>query len=207
MKKLIDLTQTIEDNMPVYPGDLKTSLVQTEYLSKDKYNNHRLEIGMHSGTHVDSPMHLTESMEYISEAPLDSFIGVGCIIDVRNQSIILMKPEYENLIKENSIVLLYTGFDEVYGTSQYYEKHPIIDMEFCKILKKKNIKMLGMDMPSPDYYPFEIHKILLENRIYIIENLTNLHKLLTMEDFEVIAFPLKIKADGSMARVVARAIL
>ncbi|MPN24519.1 Kynurenine formamidase [bioreactor metagenome] len=206
MEKLIDLTQTIEDNMPVYPGDMKTKLVQTEYLNVNSYNNHRLEIGMHAGTHIDSPMHLTESMEYISEIPLDSFIGEGCIIEVKNQPIIKMKPEYENLIKENSIVLLYTGLDEVYGTSQYYGKHPIIDIEFCKFLINKNIKVLGMDMPSPDYYPFEVHKMLLQNKVYIIENLTNLHRLLKVEGFQVIAFPLKIKADGSMARVVARII-
>lgn len=206
LEKLVDLTQIIEDDMPVYPGDMKTNLVQTEYLNVNSYNNHRLEIGMHAGTHIDSPMHLTESVEYISEIPLDSFIGEGCIIDVRNQCIIKMKPEYENLIKENSIVLLYTGLDEVYGTSQYYEEHPIIDIEFCKFLIRKNIKIIGMDIPSPDRYPFEIHKMLLQNKVYIIENLTNLHRLLEVQGFEVIAFPLKIKADGSMARVVARVI-
>ncbi|WP_291570690.1 cyclase family protein [Clostridium sp. UBA4548] len=206
MEKLVDLTQIIEDDMPVYPGDMKTNLVQTEYLNVNSYNNHRLEIGMHAGTHIDSPMHLTESVEYISEIPLDSFIGEGCIIDVRNQCIIKMKLEYENLIKKNSIVLLYTGLDEVYGTSQYYEEHPIIDIEFCKFLIRKNIKVIGMDIPSPDRYPFEIHKMLLQNKVYIIENLTNLHELLKVQGFEVIAFPLKIKADGSMARVVARVI-
>jgi len=206
LEKLVDLTQIIEDDMPVYPGDMKTNLVQTEYLNVNSYNNHRLEIGMHAGTHIDSPMHLTESVEYISEIPLDSFIGEGCIIDVRNQCIIKMKLEYENLIKKNSIVLLYTGLDEVYGTSQYYEEHPIIDIEFCKFLIRKNIKVIGMDIPSPDRYPFEIHKMLLQNKVYIIENLTNLHELLKVQGFEVIAFPLKIKADGSMARVVARVI-
>lgn len=206
LEKLVDLTQIIEDDMPVYPGDMKTNLVQTEYLNVNSYNNHRLEIGMHAGTHIDSPMHLTESVEYISEIPLDSFIGEGCIIDVRNQCIIKMKLEYENLIKENSIVLLYTGLDEVYGTSQYYEEHPIIDIEFCKFLIRKNIKVIGIDIPSPDRYPFEIHKMLLQNKVFIIENLTNLHRLLKVQKFEVIAFPLKIKADGSMARVVARVI-
>jgi kynurenine formamidase len=206
LEKLIDLTQIIEDSMPIYPGDIKTNLFQTKYLSVNKHNNHRLDISMHAGTHIDSPMHLTDSNEYISELSLESFIGAGYVLDVRNQPIIEMKSEYEELVKENSIVLLYTGFDKLYGMPEYYEEHPILDMDLCKFLIKKNIKMVGIDMPSPDKYPFEIHKLLLENRIYIIENLTNLDKLLGNKNFEVIAFPLKIKADGSMTRVVARCI-
>jgi kynurenine formamidase len=207
LEKLIDLTHIIEDNMPIYPGDIKTNLFQNKYLSVNKHNNHRLDISMHAGTHIDSPMHLTDSNEYISELSLESFIATGCVLDVRNQPIIEMKAEYEELVKENSIVLLYTGFDKLYGMPEYYEEHHILDMNLCKFLIKKNIKTVGIDMPSPDKYPFEIHKLLLENKIYIIENLTNLDKVLGNKNFEVIAFPLKIKADGSMTRVVARCIL
>ncbi|MCQ4925127.1 cyclase family protein [Tissierella carlieri] len=204
MEKLIDLSWTIEDNMPVYPGDSITSLKQVKNLQEDFYDNHRLDISMHSGTHIDSPMHLTESKEYIYEMPLESFIGIGCIIDVRNQLIIKEKLEYKELIEENSIVLLYTGWDQEYGKDFYYENHPVIDISFAKLLIEKNIKMLGIDMPSPDRYPFETHKLLFKNKICIMENLRNLDKLLGVPSFEVIAFPLKIRADSSMTRAVAR---
>lgn len=204
MEKLIDLSYIIEDNIPVYPGDSITSLKQVKSLQEDFYNNHRLDISMHSGTHIDSPMHLTESKEYIYEMPLESFIGIGCIIDVRNQLIIKEKPEYKELIEENSIVLLYTGWDQEYGKNSYYENHPVIDISFAKLLIEKNIKMLGIDMPSPDRYPFETHKLLFKNKICIMENLRNLDKLLGVPSFEVIAFPLKIRADSSMTRAVAR---
>lgn len=30
--------------MPIYPGDIKTNLFQTNYLSINGFNNHRLEI-------------------------------------------------------------------------------------------------------------------------------------------------------------------
>jgi kynurenine formamidase len=204
MEKLIDLSYIIEDNMPVYPGDSVTSLKQVKVLQEDFYNNYRLDISMHSGTHIDSPMHLTESKEYIYEMPLETFIGNGCIIDVRNQPIIREKPEYKESIKENSIVLLYTGWDEEYGKNFYYDNHPIVDISLSKLLIEKNIKMLGIDMPSPDRYPFETHKLLFKNNICIMENLRNLDKLLGVPSFEVIAFPLKMRADSSMARVIAR---
>ena len=129
--KIIDLSHKIEDGMPIYPGDTRTNLVQIKYLNEDKYNNYKLDICMHSGTHIDSPMHLTPCKEYISELPLESFIGNGCVLDVRNQAIIKLKDEYNTLVKENSIVLLYTGFDAYYGTKEYYQNHPSIDIELC----------------------------------------------------------------------------
>ena len=64
--------------------------------------------------------------------------------------------------------------------------------------------MVGFDFPSPDYHPFNIHQILLGNQILILENLTNLSELLPYREFELLAFPLKINADSSPVRVVAR---
>jgi len=204
--KLIDLSHEIYDGMPVYPGDTETSLVQIKHLGTDGYNNFRLDINMHSGTHIDSPMHLTDSSQYISESPPESFIGEGCMLDVRNQPVIKYKREYDTLVKDYSIVLLYTGFDSYYGTKEYYENHPCIDMELARFYIQKKVKMVGMDTPSPDKYPFEVHKLLLKNNICILENLKNLGQLLNAERFEVIAFPLKIKADSSVARAFARVI-
>lgn len=202
--KLIDLTHEIESGMPVYPGDMKTSLYQSHTLDKDHYNNHRLEISMHAGTHVDSPMHLTRREEYISEWPLESFVGTGCVLDVRGQSLITMKDEYEALVAEGSIVLLYTGYDSLYGTKEYYEDCPSVDTTLCRFLISKKIKLLGMDMPSPDHYPFEIHQLLFRNNICVLENLTHLEGLTKVERFEVMALPLKLRADSSMVRAVAR---
>jgi kynurenine formamidase len=206
MTKFIDLTQTMEDQMPVYPGDDSVSLKQIKFLQRDKYNNHRLETGMHVGTHLDGPMHLTESKTYISELPLESFAGEGCILDVRKEQIITYKPVYEELIPEEGIVLFYTGLDEIYGTEDYYEHHPTVSVELANLLINKHIKLVGMDMPSPDQYPFEIHKLLLTKGILIIENLTNLKELSLRSKFEIMAFPPKLKTDGAMVRVVAKII-
>ena len=68
---------------------------------------------------------------------------------------------------------------------------------------ENNIKMIGFDMPSPDRFPFESHKILLKNEIFILENLCNIEKLLNAKEFKIAAFPLKIEAEGSLVRAVA----
>ena len=68
---------------------------------------------------------------------------------------------------------------------------------------ENNIKMIGFDMPSPDRFPFESHKMLLKNEIFILENLCNIEKLLNAKEFKIAAFPLKIEAEGSLVRAVA----
>lgn len=204
MYKLIDLTHTIVNGLPVYPGDGATVLQQTKFIDKDAYNNHRLEISVHAGTHIDSPMHFLDTSKYISQLPLDSFIGEGCLIDVRGQNEIDMKEEYRSLVKEGSIVLLYSGFDKMFGQEEYYNNHPVLMMRFAEFLADKRVKIVGMDFISPDRYPFEIHKKLFSSNVLIIENLTNMEQLQNLEGFEVIAFPLKIDADSSILRVIAK---
>ena len=204
MSTVIDLSHIIEDSMPVYPGDDQTTLEQSRYLETDHYNDHRLTISMHAGTHIDGPMHLTDSRQYVSDINVESFMGEGCLLDVRHEPVIGLKLEYLALIPEKSIVLLFTGFDQFYSQPEYYDNHPIVDDELCQLFIDKRIKLLGIDAPSPDKDPFPIHKKLLQQEIYCLENLTNLDKIPQKKHFEVIALPLNIKANGSMARVVAR---
>lgn len=202
--KYIDLSQDIKCNIPVYPGDIEVSLEQVKELHKDKYNAYSLFTGLHAGTHVDCPMHLLPEERTIAEYPIENFIGNGVLIDARNQLEIGMKAEYEEKVKTGDIVLIYTEMEEHYGKDKYYSNHPVITKEFAEFLVSKKIKMLGIDMPSPDYPPFEVHKLLLSNNIFIMENMANLKELLNIDKFEVFAQPLKIHAEASLVRAVAR---
>lgn len=201
MKKYIDLSRSIVNDMPVYPYDDKVRLFQDKFLDKDKYVNHRLEIGMHSGTHIDTPMHMTESSAFIGDMPLERFAGRGVLLDARNERIIKYKDFYSDMVGKDDIVLVYTGHGDLYGTGEYFTDQPVIDEGLADFFVEKKIKMLGVDMPSPDNYPFIVHKKLFSANILIIENLTNLSELIGVKAFEVIAFPLKVRAEASMARV------
>lgn len=200
----IDLSQDISNNIPTYPGDAEVSLIQIKDLYKDKYNAYALSTGLHAGTHIDCPMHLLPNAKTIAEYPIQCFIGNGVLIDVRGQDEISFKSGYNDKIKKDDVVLIYTGMDEKYGEDDYYTKHPVITEELAEFFVSKKIKMLGIDMPSPDFPPFPVHKLLLGNDIFIIENMTNLRELLKIEKFEVFAQPLKIHAEASLVRAFAR---
>ncbi|HTG69124.1 MAG TPA: cyclase family protein [Candidatus Udaeobacter sp.] len=201
---IIDLTHLIHDGMPVYPGDAETVLEQSKHMSQDGYNNHQLSINMHAGTHIDGPMHLMDIQHYINEFSVEKFVGDGVLLDVYGISVIDYKEEYEELIKAEQIVILYTGHAELYGQPAYFTDYPVLTAEFVDLLIRKRVKMIGLDTPSPDKDPFDIHKRLFVNQIFIIENLKNVQRLLDVDAFEIIALPLHIRADSSVARVIAR---
>lgn len=203
MAKLIDLSWDIYQGMPVYPGDIGVELENDKKLESNGYENHNLKIGMHTGTHLDLPAHMIKSDNHVSEIELDSLSGKARLIYSGTEEIIAYKEEYDSLIEKDDIVLIYTGFAEKYGSREYYDEHPVLSLELAKFLIDKEVKMLGFDMPSPDRFPYQIHKLLFENDIFILENLRNLDKLLGFKSFELLVFPLKIRAEAAPVRAAA----
>jgi len=204
MPLYLDLSHEITDKMPIYPGDIPVSLLQQSFFQEGGHANFHLSTGMHAGTHLDGPMHLTGSLTRMAEIPLEQFAGKGFLVNVVGQSVIDPPESVFEVLLPGAIVLFYTGFDQYFGQGAYYHSYPVFSEATAHLLVKKKVKMVGMDTPSPDYAPFRIHEILLGNQILILENLTNLSALLPYREFELLAFPLKIRADSSPVRVVAR---
>lgn len=200
----VDLSHEINNGMPVYPGDFEVSLVKEKHIEKDQFTAYSFKTGLHAGTHIDCPMHMLDSELTMADYQLECFVGKSCMIDARGVAEIDYRSAYDEQIQRGDIVLVFTGTDELYGSSEYYDNHPVITEKFAQLLISKEIKMLGIDMPSPDYSPFPIHKLLLGKGIFIMENLANLERLLTIEHFDVFAAPLKICAEGSLVRAFAR---
>lgn len=201
---IIDISHILNEDTPLYPGDHAIWLREYATLEKNNYVSYVLTAGMHTGTHVDIPMHLVRDDRRVSDFPPVSFLGKGVLLDVRGQNPILMKDCYRKTVQEGDIVLLYTGFDEFYMDTKYFTEYPVVSGELGGFLISRKIKMLGMDTPAPDYAPFVLHKRLLEKGIFLLENLTNLQSLVGIDDFEVIALPLKIQAEASLVRAVCR---
>lgn len=203
--KIIDLTHTFTNNMPVYPGDPKSSLKQVAFIGKDTFNDHKLTTVMHVGTHMDAPLHMIANGKKIKDIPSDKFIGKGILLDARSKDKIDLTLLDNIHIQEDSVVLICTGFGSKYRTQDYYKGYPEFTEDFANKMVELKVKMVGMDMLGPDYNkPWLTHKILLGNDILILENLTNLDQLLNIGDFEVIALPAKLDADAAPVRVIAK---
>jgi kynurenine formamidase len=196
-----DLTQQITHHMPVYPGDIPVEIVP---LGTDDIRNQALTCSMHIGTHIDSPSHMLLGGKTLNDFPLSSFIGNGILIDARGKRSLDSNLLSSLSLQKGDIVLIFTGFGSNFYEPHYFSSYPAVTLACAQALIKAGIKMIGIDTPSPDYAPFEVHKLLMEHDILIIENVTNLELLLDVTHFEVIALPLKTATDGSLARVIAK---
>lgn len=190
--------------MPVYKGDSPVCLEETHRIERDGYGNHKMALSMHVGTHLDAPSHFIKDGMDSSELPLESLIAGGCCLDVRGESVISYKEHYETQVPKRCILLLFTDHARFYKEDRYYEDHPVISEDFARFAIGKEVRILGMDAPSIDKAPYSLHRLLLSHQVLLLENLVNLEELLPHSLFEVMVFPLKVKASGAQARVIAR---
>lgn len=203
--KYIDLTHTFTDNMPVYPGDPPSSLKQTASVEKDTYTDHQINSFMHVGTHMDAPLHMIKDGKTIDQIEPENFFGQGVLIDARKSKVIDADLVTGVDIPDGAIVLLYTGFAKKYRTPAYYEEYHSVSPDFAKKMVEKKVKIVGMDILGPDLdTTWPAHKILLGNDVLIIENLTNLDRLVGVKNFDIVALPTKYQADAALVRVIAK---
>ena len=202
--KLIDLSHSFEAVMPIYPHDQPVSLEQTRFVEAHGFNYYILTTGLHAGTHMDAPLHFLQNGNTIKDIALDTFMGLGCLLDVRGEKCITYKRQYDELVSPGDIVLLRTDHSVLYGKEEYFTCHPVVSENLADFFIERKIRMLGLDLPSPDQAPFSIHHKLLIEGIPLLENLTNLCELSSATSFEIMAFPLKIGAEACPVRVVAK---
>ena len=139
----------------------------------------------------------------LDQIPIEKFVGRGRLIKV--ESSFDLDSIRNADIQEGDIVLFYTGMADFYGQDDKYygDDRPEMTEEIANYLVEKKIKMIGLDMCSPDKEPFPMHRILLGKEVLIIENMTNLNKL-EGKEFTVYALPINLQLDGGPARVIAQ---
>jgi len=203
MPKYIDLTRTLDHKMPVYPGEESPSLTVDRTIQNDGYNSLRLESNMHSGTHMDAPMHIRDIDVTIDKFEVGLFTGKACLIDVSGQTPVCFQPEWEQKFRDHEIVLFRTLHDRTWNTPEYFAGYPDFEVLIAERLVDCGVRIVGFDSPSPDRLPYDFHMTFLDGERFMLESLTNLIELPAEKSFRLYAFPLKIKAEASLLRVIA----
>lgn len=208
--KITDLTHTIHSDMPVFPGTEQPIFEKANTLEKDGFQEAKITMYSHTGTHIDAPAHMLREGPYLDALNIEHFIGKAAILDFscKNNGLIELGElvPYEDRIKNAEFIIIKTGWSKYWGEESYYEGYPSLSEESAKWLAKYSLKGIGIDAISIDDMKsttFAVHKILLEKNIIIVENLTNLDSIAS-EHFVLSIMPLKSKnADGSPVRAIS----
>ena len=84
--KVIDLTHTIKENMPVFPGTEPPKLAPASTFETDGFRETLLTMFSHTGTHMDAPAHVREDGITLDKFPADKFVGKAIVIDCSDLS-------------------------------------------------------------------------------------------------------------------------
>ena len=211
--KPIDLSLTISESIPSFPGSPTPQFINWSDLEHDGYNLELLFLSSHTGTHLDAPYHFAKNGLKINQIPLDRLIGKAVLIKLKKpknspitKSDVILFEKKNGKIPNHTSIFFYTSWQKNLKKGNYFTENPGLDLTAAKYLASKKINLVGIDSPSIDLgkdESFCVHHILSKNNILIVENLTNLNKIKSKE-FNFTILPLKLKnATGSPVRAIA----
>ena len=225
--EIIDLSQEIFSGMPVFQGlpEVKISV----HVTHEEWDGitgsdtvtpavNRLDMGEHTGTHVDAMNHMARQYrgQSIETMPLTMFYTEGLCLDLSSKGLreLIEPSDLERArsaaglaIEPGDTVLLYTDhYRRAYGTDDWL-RGPGISVAAARWLGERKIAAFGVETASPGIQGVsnkEVHHICGELGFTHYENMIHLHQLIGRGRFRFIGLPLRIRGGtGSPVRAVA----
>lgn len=208
--KFYDVSLLISDDMLVWPGDPGVSMSLRNSLSKgDQANVTQIQMGVHTGTHIDAPFHFEPEGRSIDELHMETLMGPCKVIEMLEVKGAIGAFELKNIDFEGASRILFKTRNSKWwelGEKEFQEEFVYLGEDGAKFLIDQGVKLVGIDYLSIESFASSenaVHHLLLRNEVIIVEGL-NLSKV-SSGDYELIALPLRLKgADGAPARVVLR---
>ena len=141
---------------PSMPGHEDVSLKRGVKHAEHGVMTHRIRMVMHSGTHLNSPIHLIQGGAGVGEIDIEKCFGIGAVVSIPKSKwelisvsdLELASPE----IFPDDIVIIVTGWHTKYSDSlEYFGESPGLSVEAADWLVKKSVKLLGIDTPQVDH--------------------------------------------------------
>lgn len=206
--KFWDISVPISKEIPVWPGDPKVVVERVSKIEDGANANvSRLDIGCHTGTHVDAPFHFLPGGATIESLSLDVLIGPVQVIGIADDISIITGDVIRTCgIREDTTRVLFktvsSTFWAKYG-SQFRTEFVGIDEAGAKELVVRGVMLVGMDYLSVS--PFKMsrptHEAFLKASVILLEGLDL--SLIEPGDYNLVCLPINLKgADGAPARAV-----
>lgn len=178
-------------NTHVYDGDPETRAQRIKSIENgDGYNLTEISMSVHSGTHIDAPLHFYDEGSSIDNIRLNTFFGKCTVISVSG---ILTGEDMERLLPYCKRRVLFHG-----------EGKTFISHSAAIVLAESRVVLVGTDAQSiaPSFDEERTHRELARAGIVILENLN----LSAIDDgeYDLCAFPIKL---GGLEAAPCRAII
>jgi len=206
--RIYDISLTITQEIPVWPGDPPVMLERmTTIAAGADVNLTRLAMCVHTGTHVDAPYHLfSKNAATVDQLPLKILSGRAYLLHLPDCDQITAQALEQAQIPPRTRRLLFKTRNSRYWSSHtdgFQTDFVALSPDGAEWLVKRGIKLVGIDYlsisPYDDVRP--THEILLKAGVVIIEGLDLSH--VSQGRYTLHCLPLKIAgADGAPARAI-----
>ena len=190
-----------------WPGDPSVTIKRVKDMEHgDAANLSEISMGVHSGTHVDAPLHFICQGQGVDKMPLDTMVGRARVIEILDTESIKLEDLLQHRIRRGERILFKTlNSSYVWRTEEFIEDFVFIADDAALFLAERGVRLVGIDYLSVgsfncgDY----AHRTLLSGGVWIIEGLNLLG--VKQGKYDLICLPLKLgDGDGAPARAILR---
>ena len=185
--------------MMIYPGDPEV-IIKRYKKNQNGWNLSNISMGSHTGTHVDTLLHIKDGEDGVESIPLDKCYGTCKVLDLTAIpfGVGIQKFHLKTFeINKNDIILIKTKNSTI-NSKEFKNDFVFLTESAAVFLAAKNIKAIGVDYLSVG--PKETHEKILKNGIIIFEGLNLIN--IQPKEYLFIGLPIKIKTEGAPARVI-----
>jgi arylformamidase len=202
---IIDISQRITSDMPVWPGDPSPALEAVATLEQHGVQVSRLVLGTHTGTHLDAPRHFIPGGCTIDQLDLEGLLGPCCVLEVQSAGLHITREDLQAFdLQAGARVLLKTRNSYQPPTQTFKTDFSALEASAADYLRERRVRLVGVDGPSVDAWTaadFPCHRCLLMADILILENLALHHVVPGI--YGLIGVPLNLAdADGCPIRAL-----
>ena len=209
MADYLDISLTISPDLPHWPGSPLPELSRRRDMRRgDAVNDSTLVCGVHTGTHVDAPLHFLADGADVTQLSLDVLIGPAVVATLPEVDAVTADDlEALNLPVDTRRLLLRTRNSECWrrGDRDFRPDFVALTTDAARWIVAQGIRLIGVDYLSVQIFRGDpqTHIALLQAGVVIVEGL-NLAEV-AAGAYELICLPLKLaNAEGAPARAVLK---
>lgn len=202
-----DISLTISPEMPIWPGDPKVVLDRIGKIEEGANANvSKVNMSVHTGTHVDAPYHFLQNGKTVEQLPLKVLTGRAYVLHLSEVDAITAEVlEGSGIPPRTRRVLFRTRNSDLWKkqVTEFQTGYVGLSSDGADYLVNRGVKLIGVDYLSVAPYnkTKATHEILLKAGVVIVEGL-NLSEI-TQGRYALYCLPLKIAGcDGAPARAI-----
>ena len=173
----IDISVPIRDGMVHWPNNAPVRVEQVTAIARGgRSNTSRLSLGVHTGTHVDAPVHFLPGGAGVDAIPLDALVGVARVIEIHDPvQVTIDELQAAGVCAGERILLKTRNSPAAWQAAAFVEDAVHLAPEAAAWLAATRVKTIGIDYLSVGGFAAKngraVHHALMHGGVWIIEGL------------------------------------